>query len=325
MEQELVLHSFQARAVEPEAVLARCWAALGQLPRFREETSEHRSCGLGALPLIRYGRFFFAHGHILNFFKLAFDFDFDLSPEERKESELLAELCVSRLHPATVYAMWMDASTSKDFFAPSQPWPLSWLTSPFLKLRFLWEKAQVKSYLERQHRVLSAQDAFRLADDVHSRLSARLGTAKFFNSAADRRDYPRSLDIVVYSYLLEELANLPEHAHIKESFDKYPNLRLFLARMEQVLSRMGSTIQDIRYYDFFYVKPPGEDEESYRPPALRFNEKLYHSGYFEPERLKQEEAPALPFKPKHVPASAIREGYLVGTGLILLIFLHFRK
>lgn len=324
MEQELVLLSFQGRAVEPEAVLARCWASLGQLPRFREETSEHRSCGLGVLPLIRYGRFFFAHGHVLNFFKLAFDFDFDLSPEERKESELLAELCISRLHPATVYAMWMDSSTSKDFFAPARPWPVAWLLSPFVKLRFLWERAQVKSYLERQHRVLSAHDAFRLVDDAHSRLSARLGAQKFFNSAPGRRDYPRSLDIVVYAYLLEELGNLAEHPHIQESFDKYPNLRQFLGRMNQVLSSLSSTVQDIHYYDFFYVKPPGEEEGCYTPPVLRFNEKLYHSGFFEPERLKQE-APELPLKSAAVSTSAVREGYLVGTGLILLIFLHFRK
>ena len=325
MEQELVLYSFQAQAVDPEAVIARCWVTLGQLPGFREEVSRQRTCGLSALPLVRYGRYFFAHGHILNFFKLAFDLDFDLTAEERKESELLAELCVSRLHPATVYAMWLDASTSKDFFTASRPWPLSLLLSPFVKLRFFLERLQVKSYLERQHRVVSRHDAFRLAEDVHSRLSDRLGSKKFFNSAAGRREYPRSLDIVVYAYLLEELACLPQHAHIKESFDNYPNLRLFLGRMERVLKSMNKSIHDSRFFDLFYVKPPGDNEEIDTPPALHFQEKLYEGGFFEPERLKQENLPALPMKPKATMSSGIREGYLVGTGLILLIFLHFRN
>ena len=324
MEEELVLHSFRSpRAVDPEAVIARCWATLGQLPSFHEVSSAFPTCGLSSLPLVRYGRFFFSHGHILSFFRLAFDLDFDLTPEERKESELLTELCVSRLHPATVYAMWMDARTPKYFFTPEQSLVGSLLSYPLNKVKFWWEKTQIRSYLERQHRVVSDFDAFRLAEDVHSKLSVRLGDQKFFNSAAGRSEYPRSLDIVVYAYLLEEVANLQAHAHIKDSFDHYPNLKAFMTRMETLIRSMNQSPEQAKFYDYFYVPLPSDAPELFFPPKIQVNPKLNDPGFFEPERLKLTDAP-LPAKTDAGKNTAVRDGYVAGSGLILLIFLYFR-
>jgi hypothetical protein len=213
--------------------------------------------------------------------------------------------------------MWQDSDTPKDFYTPNIPFLVRLLTLPYAKLSFAYDQLKIQSYLEKQHHLVTARDAFNLVDSAHKELSARLGEKRFFHSKAGRSDYPRSMDVVVYAYLREEVTNLPGHSHLKQSLAKYENLMHFFARMESTVEAQKQVLTG---------EGPVPDLS---PDSECFSPKLYpNPESFSPEFYKQDQADlGLPYTapPRSVAPSSAREAYLGGGSLILLLFFYFRS
>jgi len=213
--------------------------------------------------------------------------------------------------------MWQDSDTPKDFYTPNTPFLVRLLTLPYTKLSFAYDQLKMQSYLEKQHNLVTARDALNLVDSAHQELSARLGAKRFFNSKAGRSDCPRSLDVVVYAYLREEVTNLPGHPHLKQSLAKYKNLMHFFARME-------STVEDQNRVRTGQG-PERElvlDGECF-PPKLYPSPESFATDFYQRDQSET----TLPFSspPKSLAPSSAQEAYLGGGSLILLLFFYFRS
>lgn len=322
MEELVLCHFDKSTAADAISILAHTWATLGKIDNYSEEVSTYRTAGAGPMPLLRYGNRVFHHNHILPFFTKVpsmqtFDLDFDLTEPERLETALYTELCVSRLHPATVYAMWQDAATPKDFYTPNTPFLVRLMTLPYLKLSFAWDQFKILSYLEKQHHLVTARDAYNLVDSAHKELSERLGEKRFFNSKAGRPDFPRSIDIVVYAYLREEVTNLPGHPHLAQSLANYANLMRFFSRMEAIVEAQTRVLTG---------KGPERElllEAESFPPKLYPAPESLAADFYQEDEMNQAAPFAVP--PKSLAPSSAREAYIGGGSLILLLFFYFRS
>ena len=217
--------------------------------------------------------------------------------------------------------MWLDADTPKDFFSPEVPFLVRLLTLPYSKMSFAVEKLKVQGFLEMQHHISTTRDAFNAADDVHRKLSDRLGAKRFFFSKENRRDFPRSLDIVVYAYLLEEVTNIPGHTHLRQSLAKYPNLMAFFRTMEAAVAAQKRVVTGLAPTE---EKPINLDQESFTP-KLYASPDSYSPDFF--SSLKASTYPAQPIPGKVEPCSqtSSKEAYIGGSSLIVLLFLYFRS
>mmetsp|Transcript_27610 Transcript_27610/g.49809 ORF Transcript_27610/g.49809 Transcript_27610/m.49809 type:complete len:308 (-) Transcript_27610:2951-3874(-) len=227
---EFVLHTCYSEP-NPVTYIAKAWATLCQIREFREVESAYDYNGVGPLPVLRYGHYVFEAEHIVALLRLAFDLDFELTETEREESRLIEELLYSKLHPATLYALWNQGSPGR----LDQWWLTKTLSKPLKKLGNFFTRRRLNIHLSQQHSIKSPRDAYVQADQVHSRLSQRLGDNLFFNSQPGRAEYPRSTDIVVAAYLSSELTYLESSSHIKDSFNNYQNLKDFYQRVTRIL------------------------------------------------------------------------------------------
>ncbi|CAG9322691.1 unnamed protein product [Blepharisma stoltei] len=266
--EEIVLYSY-GNIYDPITQITKLWHDLYEIENFQEINSNYYWNGLGDLPVLRFNKSFFTNDHILPFLKITFDSNFDFSEEEKLESDLIEEQCISKLHPATTYAKWMEEDTSKNFFYSRGNFFWRLLKLPFEKLSFIKEKRHIREYLVRQHNIVNKRDAYYQAEKAHEILSQKLGEKPFFFSKAGRKDFPRSTDIVVYAYLMEELNNIGNNVNVKDSLAKYENLIGFLKRMDRVISMKGGEINNSVYSCF--AQPPQDCQEEYFPPKIYFN------------------------------------------------------
>lgn len=111
---DLVLYNYSDK-YHPVTQIARTWAVLAQIETYSEDTSDYHWNTVGNLPALRYDHHVFAKDHILDFLKIAFDLNFDLTEDERREADLIEEICFSKLHPSTVFAHLID-NNNQDFY-----------------------------------------------------------------------------------------------------------------------------------------------------------------------------------------------------------------
>ncbi|CAG9313713.1 unnamed protein product [Blepharisma stoltei] len=322
--EDIVLYTY-GNTYDPVTQIAKLWHSLYELENFQELHSDYYWNGLGDLPILRFNKSFFTNDHILPFLKIAFDCNFDFSEEERLESDLIEEQCISKLHPATTYAKWMEEDTSKNFFYSRGNFFWRLLKLPFEKLSFISEKRHIREYLLRQHNITNRRDCYYQAEKAHELLSQKLGEKPFFFSKPGRREFPRSTDIVVYAYLMEELNHIGDHFNVKDSLSKYENLLGFLKRMDKVISMKSTEDGNINYtlvYSYF-LQPPSECKEEYFPPKIYFNvlkrpEKFWYT-------LKYQSGEKKNYEEKTVAKDIIANRYWnAGAALTFILFLAIR-
>mmetsp|Transcript_32970 Transcript_32970/g.57912 ORF Transcript_32970/g.57912 Transcript_32970/m.57912 type:complete len:321 (+) Transcript_32970:594-1556(+) len=316
---EVVLYSY-AHAVEPITVITKTWATLYQIDGFSEEPQKSYWSAAGDLPVVRFNRFVFPKEHIVDFLKQTYDPDTDLTAEERLKGELLEEFVLGRLHPAVMYSMWMDDAIPKDFFSPQGWWLWRIMSLPTSKLKYMREKTRVREYLAHQHEISSYREALFNADTAHKLLSEHLGQKQFFFSAEGRRDVPHSTDIVIFAYLVEELANLPFSSPIVSTLSKYPNLYEFVRRMESTLKLVIKGGLQKNSVSFKFVTDCGCSEI--------FTPKIYASPHTnDPEFFKKLRLSGAPgIKQQEVPNALSKKWqyYISGSGAILFTFFLLR-
>jgi hypothetical protein len=279
---EFVLHTHYSEP-NPITYIAKAWATLCQIKEYREVESQYDFNGVGSLPVLRHGHYVFQAEHIVDFLRIAYDLDRDLSANEREEARLIEELVYSRLHPATLHALW----TQGDPEHHGKWWLTQLLARPFKKLEHMRARRGLNAYLKQQHSIRSSREAFIQADQVHSRLSKRLGEALFFNSMEGRAEYPRSTDVVVAAYLSSELTYLGSHSHVVDSLDKYQNLKDFYYRVTNILNERCKVHDQLLPPEAQFFPP------IYSPAAIKPQdvESLRHRLTCKQPELKQSESP----------------------------------
>ncbi|CAG9333324.1 unnamed protein product [Blepharisma stoltei] len=321
MEQDLVLYKC-SDLYDPVIQMVRCWVAFCHIQGYKECESEYYWNAVGNLPVLRYERSVFAKEHILEFLKIAYDINFNLTEEERRESTLLEEICVSKIHPGTIFAMWIDESTSKGFYEKSKSKIWKFLMKPFAKLGFWVEKRNIKDYLKYQHGFTSKTNAFSHIHQAHQLLSEKLGNQAFFFQTMDRANFPRSADITIYAYLLEEIIYLHSHPHVTDSLNSFPNLLNFMKRMKNLLS-INNPKKEIPEYSLVYgyfLHPPSNEDQEYYPPAIAI--KPYQENNWEQIKYKlQGQTPTLKAS---VEDATRRRIYVTSVSAILFLFIYLR-
>jgi len=313
MEEEVILY---AGRFHPVTVATKAWMTVAQVSNFKEVKSDYNYSGVGELPLLRYQHYLFVQNNIINFLKCAYDLDTDLSEEEKRNGVLIEELCQSRLHPASLQSMWMEPGTSKDFYTTPGNWVSKFLTFPAQKAFFEFEKIKLSHYLKHQHNISTQKDAFLQAESSHKLLSEILGEKPFFHSKENRAEYPRSTDIIVYSYLVEELKNLPDHPHVVYSLKQHPNLVSFVQRMESVLAKLTRVVQLNHSLDL--VSPSQSCSEEYFPPKLHMSAGAKTT--WEPYRYRSGAKLSPP--PEETPSHI--KTYISSVAGVLFLFLFLR-
>jgi hypothetical protein len=262
---ELVVHTHN-EAADPFTFIVKAWATLCAIDEFREKPSDFDWGSAGLLPVLRCEGQVYTRNHVLDFLKLAYDLNKDLESNERLEAVLLEELVYSRLHPATQYAVCVEG-----YKVPvGEGWSHKLINWPTNTVRSLATKASMKAALHHQHYIQSSEAALHHADSVHQRLSERLGSSLFFFSKPGRPEYPRSTDIVVYAFLLEEKTCLQSHPHLTESLAKYPNLEAFADRMHKILHERSSSSPDSSLSSLLASPPKHPEVSVYYPPQIHF-------------------------------------------------------
>ena len=277
--------------LDPVRLLVRLYRVFCDLKELTYEPSAYWWNGAGDLPVLRYGACVFPKDRILDFLKLTFDLDFDLPQREKLQSELLQELCVSALHPATVAAMEQCGSL------------LSWdtLTWPLWLAERIRRKFITKWFLQRHHYLVSPEEALRKVEETHAALSEWLGLQPFFFASTSPR--PRSADLVVYAYLKSEATNLPEtHPHL-HSLRKYPNLTVFMEKMDDLV---------------LMIVDPEHAKGQKRMPLLCDRKEPDYA------RLKAISGTEQPARWLNDDGGLERRGYVTGTCAILFLFLFFK-
>lgn len=103
---------------DPVTTIVRCWADLCMICGYLETSSAYSWNTAGDLPVLRANEYVIPKENILSFLKAAYNLNSELTEEEEVQTSLIEELCLSKLHPATLYALWVDDTTSKDFRRP---------------------------------------------------------------------------------------------------------------------------------------------------------------------------------------------------------------
>jgi hypothetical protein len=297
---EFVLYIEADRArVNPVHLCMRLYQLFCDMKQLKEVPTSYWWNGAGDLPVLRYGEFVFHQSKIIPFLQETFDLDFDLSAQERALSSLLHELCVSALHPCTLFALAA--------FPDLPSWPL-------LLLERLKQRFHTRWFLTNQHYLVSAQEACRKVQETHERLSKCLGEKDFFFRGEGAR--PHSADLIVYAYLKEELANLPkEHEHVK-NFEKFPNLVAFMGRIEKLATQVQPRLLDFSNVQQFLIPPPLAPLSLplvYPRPSRDYSGLRSISKGAEPPARGAEDY------------GLSRRGYVTGTSVILLLYLFFKE
>lgn len=201
------------------SLIAQTWIVLGQIDNFNSVPCRYSTTAAGSLPVIVYKHYVIPKDRILDFLNSAASFNFSLSTEQIHKTELLQELCQSRLHPSTLFMHEM---------LPPEDWKSKLVY--YLKLP---NRLSLNAYLEKQHNITGKREAFIQANSVHKLLSEELSDKPFFFS-----ETPKSVDLVVYCYLLEELHYLKETPHVVDSLYNFPNLVEFLKRMGNLIEHL---------------------------------------------------------------------------------------
>lgn len=260
---------FTSQNFDAISLISKIFHIIYEINNFTYNISSFHWNYASELPNLLYNSTIYDKSQIVSFLKSAFDPNFDLEDSEKIEAEMLEEFCISRLHPATEYVKWMEETSLKEFFYPQGNFLWKILMMPASKLRFVREKRRVLEWLSRQHNITDKHEALLQADKAHKLLSERLGNKPFFFNKPGRSDYPRSTDIVVYAYLVEELFSFRGDFHIKESLINYGNLMQFVGRMEKIIKNK-IRVNKLSKWDYCYFGDSSSIEEFY-PPKIYLN------------------------------------------------------
>ena len=305
---------------DPISISVKCWAILCEIDAFKESISGYYWNAAGELPVLRYKHHVFTKHHILEFLQLTYDLDCDLTHEEKALASLLQEICESRLYPALLYTMWMDDTTSKDFFTPKQNFVIGLLSSPLTKVRFLLEKNAVKEYLGRQHGINSQEEAKIRYQSAHSVLSTMLGSKKFFFSRSGRKEIPRSTDLIVYAYLSYEFRqNLCDAMGFIENYPQ--NLLEFIARVENCM-RLKERAGNVMNAKLQYVTLRREEEEYYCSKIYANPMELGNDSW---NRIAYKLGGEVPVERYKNTDNMRRRAFITGTALVLFVFIYLQR
>mmetsp|Transcript_28665 Transcript_28665/g.28315 ORF Transcript_28665/g.28315 Transcript_28665/m.28315 type:complete len:151 (-) Transcript_28665:172-624(-) len=138
----------------------------------------------------------------------------------------------------------------------------------FKNLGFAVKKPNDKECLKYQYAFSSEENAFIQIHQAHQLLSDKLGSQMFFFEERNRVRFPRSADICIYAYLLEEFVYLQDHPHVTGSLSSFPNLLSFIQRISNTLlsSNHKKEIPEysITYKHFMNI----QEDEFYYIPAI---------------------------------------------------------
>lgn len=176
--------------------------------------------------------------------------------------------------------------------------------------------------MEKQHNSTTKNNAFVQANEAHKLLSARLGDNLFFYKGLNGKNHPRSADVVVYAYLLEEIEYLKDHIHVVDSLNNHPNLLRFVQRMNDMLSQRNRKINIPEYslVCYYFLSPP-KGGEDYYPPALPI--KIYEETNWEHLKYRlRGQTPPLKIPDEDSPK---RRAYVTSISAILFLFIYLKK
>lgn len=227
--EEVVLYACSNATNDPAYTLVTLWAKQCQIRCFSIELTSFTWNSAGELPVLRVGSYVIPKANILDFLKFGYNINRNLTQNEVIDAGLVEEMCVSKLYPGILYALWMDDTTSKHFYQPAGHWVWKLLVMPAVKISFILDKRRMREYLIRQHRTVTPEQALLVVDEAHSLLSRKLGGNRFFLT-----DHVSSADIVVFAYLEYELSVLPDHPFVLSSLKKYVNLVSFIEMMRNL-------------------------------------------------------------------------------------------
>lgn len=311
---------------DPITTAVRCWVLLCEVRNYKEHTSGYSWDAIGDLPTILYKSQLFSKENIINYLRYTYDLDTDLSLEEKETSKLIEETCYGALHPCTLYAQWMNSETSKDFYDNKCSFLQRLITSPFNKLRYNLDKAHIQGYLAKQHCIVSEEQALKRAGQVYETLSTMLGEKAFFMSKFDRREMPRSADVVVYAYLHYQMRAIPQHEMVALLMKKFENLTRFVGRFESAIRlKVRAKMSSIEKFDFI-TDPVGPGDRDFATEYFstkvygqaletgsdRWNQLVYKLGGDEP---------SLRTNPQDLTKT---RSYYIGLAFCALLFMSFR-
>ncbi|CAG9330337.1 unnamed protein product [Blepharisma stoltei] len=267
MEQDLVIYK-KSDNYDPVIQIVRCWVTLYQIRGYKECESGHNWNKIENLPVLRYEKSIFGKEHVLEFLKSAYDINFNLTEEEKKESSLMEELCISRINPATRYAMWNEQNRKiQNETGSNNFWSI--LIKLLENLGLAVKKPNEKESLKYQYAFSSEENSFNQVHQAHQLLSEKLGNQTFFFEERNRARFPRSADISIYAYLLEEFEYLHDHPHVTESLNSFPNLLSFVQRISSILLSSNQK-KEIPEYSIIYRHFANiQEDEFYYPPTIQ--------------------------------------------------------
>jgi len=290
---------YQPDKFDTVSLIAQTWVVLGQIDEFNLVPCKYSTTAAGPLPVIVYKHYVIPKERVLDFLKSAASSNFSLSAEQIHKTELLEELCQSRLHPSTLFMREMLP-------------PEDWKSKLVYYLKFP-KRLSLNAYLEKQHNITGKREAFIQANSVHKLLSEELSDKPFFFA-----ETPKSADLVVYCYLLEELYYLKETPHVVDSLYNFPNLVDFLKRMGNLIEHLKES-RVVCGTVFNYLDKP--ETVAQTPPKIRLVER--------PELLnsiKFKSGIQLPLKRRETYEESFeRRMYVTGISATILVFLILIK
>lgn len=195
------------------------------------ENSKFNWTSMGDLPVLRCGTYLFPCTSIFEALQKITTIDEGLSEEGKSHFKMLQEICFSRLHPATLYAMWFSPMANKYFSAPFGSLSYRFYSKLLNPIR----RYKIRNYLNYQHNLQTPEEAYRIANDAHKLLSESLLQGPLFSSKHAKNDRPHSIDFLIWAYLYEEKCNLAGHPHVADSLNNFENLNKFMTIMEECM------------------------------------------------------------------------------------------
>lgn len=307
---------------DPISTAVKVWAMLCEVKGFEEHLSGYYWNAVGDLPVIGYRNYVFAKHHVLEFLSVLYDLDLELSCEERSLSYLIQEICVNSLYPSTLYALWMDDTTPKDFFTPKRNILWNIINLPATKIQYFFKKRSIAESLNAQHGLNSPDQALILCKSAHKALSDLLGNKFFFLSKSNRRHHPRRADIIVYSYISYQLKFLSSHPHVTESLNKYQNLIDFIIRVEDCIRlKAKAGLAELKDFEFVFC-PSGSDQEFYFAKVYPNNLESSNEHWNQIKYRLGEDEPLMRYPITDI---SKRQKYITGIAVIVFLFVYLRK
>ena len=317
---------------DPISTIVQAWMALSEHSNYSELPSGYHWNSAGDLPVLQYNHHIIQKSNIIPFLNLTFNLDEDLPESDQHISKSIQDTCFNSLEPAILFSLWAEDETAKDFWAPKGSFWEKLLTGPVVKVIFTLEKGRITESLRKNFNVETPAGALAKCKAAHKRLSALLGNKKFFFSSAERPEYPRAADLVVYGFLKYQMMTLRQHAQVQESLEKFENLMKLVLRVEDaILLKAKAGLCDVKGFEFIRFQVQGYCNEEFFGPKVFESSLDFLDGDFNYLLYKNEwELPPLRSEKKRVDEeSEVREfrrrAYVTGGVLGIFLFFYLRR